>query len=54
MMGIAVYLVTRRLTRPLTALAAASGNIARGQLDTALPASAATTKLPGWYIPSPP
>jgi len=37
MMGIAVYLVTRRLTRPLTALALASGNIARGQLDTVLP-----------------
>ena len=37
MMGMAVYLVTRRLTRPLTALALASGNIARGQLDTVLP-----------------
>jgi sigma-B regulation protein RsbU (phosphoserine phosphatase) len=37
LMALAVYLVTRRLTRPLTVLVGASDNIARGKLDTALP-----------------
>ena len=37
LMSLAVYLITRRLTRPLTALALASDNIAKGNLDTPLP-----------------
>ena len=37
-MAVAVVLVSRRLTRPLAALAGASDSIARGQLDVALPA----------------
>jgi sigma-B regulation protein RsbU (phosphoserine phosphatase) len=37
LMSIAVYMVTRRLTRPLTALALASDNIAMGNLDAQLP-----------------
>ncbi len=37
LMAAAVALVTRRLTRPLTALAGASDAIARGELDTPLP-----------------
>ena len=37
LMAVAVVLVSRRLTRPLAALAGASDSIARGQLDVALP-----------------
>ena len=39
LMALAVYTVTRRLTGPLTALARASDDIARGRLDTHLPAA---------------
>ena len=38
LMALAISLVTRRLTRPLTTLAEASHEIARGRLDTPLPA----------------
>lgn len=38
LMALAISLVTRRLTRPLAALAEASHEIARGRLDTPLPA----------------
>jgi sigma-B regulation protein RsbU (phosphoserine phosphatase) len=37
LMAAAVYLVTRRLTRPITALAEATDRFARGNLDTPLP-----------------
>jgi sigma-B regulation protein RsbU (phosphoserine phosphatase) len=37
LMAGAIYLVTHRLTRPLTALARASDQIARGELDAPLP-----------------
>jgi sigma-B regulation protein RsbU (phosphoserine phosphatase) len=37
LMALAVYVVTRRLTRPLTMLARASDNIAQGKLDASLP-----------------
>lgn len=37
LMAVAVALVSRRLTRPLVALAGASDSIARGELDVALP-----------------
>jgi len=37
LMAAALVIVTRRLTRPLTALAGASDHIARGELDTPLP-----------------
>ena len=37
LMAGAVYLVTRRLTRPITALARATDRFARGNLDTPLP-----------------
>ena len=37
LMALAVYLVTRRLTRPITMLARASDRFARGKLDTLLP-----------------
>ena len=40
LMAAAVVIVTRRLTRPLTALALASDRIARGDLDAPLPAAA--------------
>jgi sigma-B regulation protein RsbU (phosphoserine phosphatase) len=39
LMSLAVYFVTRRLTRPLTALALASDDIARGELNTPLPSA---------------
>jgi sigma-B regulation protein RsbU (phosphoserine phosphatase) len=39
LMSLAVYFVTRRLTRPLTALAQASDDIARGELNTPLPSA---------------
>ncbi|RLA55158.1 MAG: regulator [Gammaproteobacteria bacterium] len=39
LMSLAVYFVTRRLTRPLAALAQASDDIARGELNTPLPAA---------------
>jgi sigma-B regulation protein RsbU (phosphoserine phosphatase) len=39
LLGLAVYLVTRRITRPLAALATASSELARGKLDTTLPAA---------------
>jgi sigma-B regulation protein RsbU (phosphoserine phosphatase) len=39
LMALAVVLVSRRLTRPLVALAAASDSIARGELDLTLPAA---------------
>ncbi|RLA46398.1 MAG: regulator [Gammaproteobacteria bacterium] len=39
LMALAVYFVTRRLTRPLTALAQASDDIARGELSTPLPSA---------------
>ncbi len=39
LMSLAVYVVTRRLTRPLTALAQASDDIARGELNTPLPSA---------------
>jgi sigma-B regulation protein RsbU (phosphoserine phosphatase) len=37
LMALAVVIVTRRITRPLSALALASDSIARGDLNTALP-----------------
>jgi len=39
LVALAVYTVTRRLTRPLTTLARASDDIARGVLDTPLPSA---------------
>ena len=39
LVALAVYTVTRRLTRPLTTLALASDDIARGVLDTPLPSA---------------
>ena len=39
LLAVAVYTVTRRLTRPLSALAHASDDIARGELNTPLPAA---------------
>jgi sigma-B regulation protein RsbU (phosphoserine phosphatase) len=38
LMAVAVYFVTRRLTRPITALARVTERFARGYLDTTLPA----------------
>ena len=38
-LSLAVYTITRRLTRPLTALAQASDDVARGELNTPLPAT---------------
>jgi len=39
LLSLAVYTITRRLTRPLTVLARASDDIARGELNTPLPAT---------------
>ncbi len=45
LVALAISLVTRRLTRPLVALAEASDRIARGRLDTPLPAVASQDEV---------
>ena len=44
-LSLAVYTITRRLTRPLTALAQASDDVARGELNTPLPATSGDDEI---------
>ena len=44
-LSLAVYTITRRLTRPLTALARASDDVARGELNTPLPATSGDDEI---------